>query len=88
MLPKPPNRTEINAQDARTRFLELLKLVQVGQRFTITHRGKAIADLLPSKAARPADAAAAIERFQAFIRENPVAARGIDWRALIDEGSA
>jgi hypothetical protein len=44
--------------------------------------------LVPAEAARPSNPAAAIERFQAFMRENSVAARDINGRELIDEGRA
>ena len=81
-------KTEIGAYEAKTHLPELLRQVKAGKRFTITHRGEAIADLVPAEAARPGNAAAAIERFQAFMRENPVAARNIDVRELIDEGRA
>ena len=76
-------KTEIGAYEAKTHLPELLRQVKAGKRFTITHRGEAIADL---EGARPTNAAAAIERVQAFMRENPVAARDIDVRELIDEG--
>ena len=46
---------EIGAYDAKTKLPRLLRQVQEGQRFTITHRGKPIADLVPSEEA-PAQA--------------------------------
>lgn len=64
-------KTEIGAYDARTRLPELLRQAKAGKRFTITNRGEAIADLVPSEAARAIDAPAAIEKFQAFLRDNP-----------------
>ena len=78
--------TEIGAYDAKTRLSELLRQVRLGKRFTITNRGEAIADLVPSEFARPADAGAAIDRFLAFMRENPVAPHGASVKALIEEG--
>jgi prevent-host-death family protein len=84
----PRIKTEIGACEARARLPELLRTVKAGESFTITYRGKAVADLVPSEAARPANAAAAIERFQAFIRDNPVAAREVRVRELADEGRA
>ena len=65
-------KTEIGAYDAKTRLPELLRQVKAGKRFTITNRGAAIADLVPSETARAPDARAAIEKFQAFLRDNPV----------------
>jgi prevent-host-death family protein len=79
-------KTEIGAYDAKTRLPELLRQVKLGKRFTITNRGEAVADLVPSEVARPADAGAAIDRFLAFMRENPVAARNVDVKALIEDG--
>ena len=82
-------KTEIGAYDAKTRLPELLREVKAGKRFTITNRGEAIADLVPSEAGRAIDAKAAIEKFQAFLRNNPVKApRGIDVKALIKKGRA
>lgn len=81
-------KTEIGAYEAKTHLPELLRQVKAGKRFTITHRGEAIADLVPAEAARPTNAAAAIERFQAFMRANPVSVRNVNVRELIDEGRA
>jgi prevent-host-death family protein len=79
-------KTEIGAYDAKTRLPELLRQVKAGKRFTITNRGEAIADLVPSEAARTVDAGVAIDRFLAFMRDNPVVARNADVKALIEEG--
>lgn len=79
--------TEIGAYEAKTRLPELLREVRAGRRFTITNRGQAIADLVPSAAGTTLDAATAIDRFRAFMREHPLQARRrVDVRALIEEG--
>lgn len=78
---------EIGAYEAKTRLPELLQQVKAGKRFTITHRGKAIADLVPSRAGSPKNKVAAVEKFRAFMQRNPVA-RKVDVRQLIDEGRA
>lgn len=39
--------TEIGSYDAKTKLPELLREVQAGQRFTITLRGKPVAELAP-----------------------------------------
>jgi prevent-host-death family protein len=78
-------KIEIGAYEAKTKLPELLRQVQAGQRFTITNRGKAVADLIPSEAAAPKDAAAAIDRFLAFKKGNPVRGK-VDIKALIEEG--
>jgi len=44
--------TEIGAFDAKTRLSELLRKVDQGERFTITLRGRAVAQLIPAKAER------------------------------------
>ena len=41
---------EIGAYEAKTKLPEILRRVESGNTFTITNRGKAIADLVPSKA--------------------------------------
>jgi prevent-host-death family protein len=78
-------KIEIGAYEAKTKLPELLRLVQAGKRFTITNRGKAIADLVPSETAVPSDPAAAIEKYLAFMKANPVRTRP-DIKAMIEEG--
>lgn len=78
-------RIEIGAYEAKTRLPELLRQVKAGRSFTITNRGEPVADLVPSDSARVRDHRAVIERFQSFIRANPV--RGhVNVRELIEEG--
>lgn len=78
-------KTEVGAYEAKTKLPELLRQVQAGKRFTITNRGKAIADLVPSSVNRPKDTSAAIDRFLAFKKTHPVRAK-VDIKALIEEG--
>ena len=80
-------KTGIGAYDAKTKLPELLRQVKAGKRFTITHRGKAIADLVPAETAKEKDKAAAIEKFKAFMRKNPVRGR-VNVKELIAEGRA
>ncbi len=80
-------KIEIGAYEAKTRLPELLQQVKAGKRFTITNRGKAIADLIPSRTSVPRNKAAAVERFRAFMRRNPVAKRA-SVKALRSEGRA
>jgi prevent-host-death family protein len=80
-------KTEIGAYEAKTKLPELLRQVKAGRRFTITNRGAAIADLVPSETATPKDKTAAVEKFKAFMRRNPVRSAA-DIRQLIDEGRA
>jgi antitoxin (DNA-binding transcriptional repressor) of toxin-antitoxin stability system len=61
--------------------------VKAGKRFTITNRGEAVADLVPSENVKAKDKSAAVEKFKAFMRENPV--RGVvNSKELIEEGRA
>lgn len=78
-------KTEIGSYEAKTKLPELLRQVKAGKSFTITNRGEAIADLVPSKAKRIEDKAAAIEKFRKFMLSNPVRP-GVDIKALIEEG--
>ncbi len=81
--------TEIGAYDAKTRLPELLRQVKAGKRFTITNRGEAIADLIPSERGSAEDARLAIEKFQAYIGANPVQLPpGTSVRELMEEGRA
>ena len=41
---------EIGSYDAKTKLPEILRRVESGEAFTITNRGKPVADLIPSRA--------------------------------------
>jgi len=58
--------TPIGSFDAKAKLSQLLAAVQKGERFTITLRGRPIADLVPSETARPhaAEAVAALRRME------------------------
>jgi len=43
---------EIGSYDAKTKLPEILRRVEAGEAFTITNRGKPIADLVPSRISR------------------------------------
>jgi prevent-host-death family protein len=74
--------SEIGSFDAKTKLPELLREVERGRRFTITLRGRAIADLVPTAAASRRDAAAAVARMQSFVPVRGVKdAEVADWRA-------
>lgn len=56
---------EIGSFNAKARLSELLQEVKRGQRFTITLRGRPVADLVPSgSAAAPADIRIAVENMR------------------------
>lgn len=40
---------EIGSYDAKTKLPEILRRVEAGEHFTITNRGKPVADLIPSR---------------------------------------
>jgi len=41
---------EIGSYDAKTKLPEILRRVESGESFTITNRGKPVADIVPSRA--------------------------------------
>ena len=79
-------RIKIGLDEAKTKLPELLRQVKAGKSFTITNRGEAIADLVPSLGARVKDKVSAAEKLKAFMRSDPV--RGIEVDALINDGRA
>ena len=76
-------KTSVGSYQAKTNLPELLRQVQMGKSFTITNRGDAIADLVPS-AKLPRDKRESIEKMKAFMQAEPV--RGVDVKALIGAG--
>ena len=79
-------KTEIGSYEAKTKLPELLRQVKSGRSFTITNRGEAIADLVPSAGAKSKDKAVAAEKLKAFMLADPV--RGVNIEGLIAEGRA
>lgn len=78
---------EIGSYEAKTTLPELLRGVQAGKRYTITLRGQPVADLLPAAGAKSSDAVAAVEQMLGLMQSaDPV--KGVDLKALIDEGRA
>ena len=78
-------KTEIGSYEAKTKLPELLRQVKKGKSFTITNRGVAIADLVPSESARAKSRVEAVERMQAFIRTHG-RIKGVNIKELIEEG--
>lgn len=62
---------EIGSYDAKTKLPELLRRVEAGESFTITNRGKPIADVVPSRTNSHLKAQAAIDNILAA-RKHPV----------------
>ena len=79
-------KIEIGSYEAKTKLPELLRQVKTGKSFTITNRGEAIADLVPSENAKKKDLPASVAKLKAFMQADPV--RGVNIRQLIEEGRA
>ena len=79
-------KIKIGSYEAKTKLPELLRQVKTGKSFTITNRGEAIADLVPSAGVNAKDKVTAAEKLKAFMRADPV--RGVDFKKLITEGRA
>ncbi len=78
-------KIEVGAYEAKTKLPELLRQVQEGKRFTITNRGKPVAELGPPGDLQRPDAKAAIEAFQHYRTAHPMG-HPIKIRELIEEG--
>ena len=78
---------EIGAYEAKTKLPELLRGIQAGNRYTITHRGEPVADLVPSEGTKGPGATTAVEQMTKFIAAaKPI--KGVDVKKLIGEGRA
>lgn len=78
---------EVGSYEAKTKLPELLRGIQAGNRYTITLRGEAVAELVPAEINRNADAVAAVDEMLSFMQAHK-SVPGIDLKALIDEGRA
>lgn len=56
---------EIGSYDAKTKLPEILRRVEAGESFTITNRGKPIADVVPSRTGNRLKAQSAIDNIMA-----------------------
>jgi prevent-host-death family protein len=74
----------IGAFEAKAQLSRLLRAVEQGEQFTITVRGKPVADLVPHRAASTQGLAAAIEALKAFPRIRGVG--DADVASFIEEG--
>jgi prevent-host-death family protein len=63
-----PAFTSIGTFDAKTRLSEILRKVEQGERFTITVRGRPVADVVPTEANSQSVRDQAIERLMNFPR--------------------
>lgn len=79
--------TKISSYEAKTKLPELLRCVQAGNRYTITLRGKPVADLVPAEAAKYNDTAASVEAMREFMNSAPQV-QGVELKSLIEEDRA
>jgi prevent-host-death family protein len=56
---------KIGSYDAKTKLPEILRRVEAGESFTITNRGKPVADVVPSRAGSQLKAQSAISNILA-----------------------
>ncbi len=77
--------SEIGANEAQARFPELLHGVMGGKRYTITLRGKAVAELVPIEFVNRADVALAVEQMQQFMLAHR-SGSAVDLKSLISDG--
>lgn len=80
-------KIEVGSYEAKTKLPELLRGIQAGNRYTITLRGEAVADLVPAENNRSPDALAAVDEMLTFMQAQKMGS-GVDLKALIDEGRA
>lgn len=74
----------VGAFDAKAKLSELLRAVAQGQRYTITVRGKPVADLVPSETAVHHNVHAAVASMRAFKKVQGVTAQDIS--EMVAEG--
>jgi prevent-host-death family protein len=79
--------TRIGAFEAKTKLSELLRKVDQGERFTITVRGRAVANLAPAETPAPARTPEEIEAaYQRFLHPQITGISHEQIRAWIEEG--
>ena len=71
-----------SAFDGKTRFSELLDLVEAGEEVLITRHGKPVARMVSAAAADKHQAIAELRK----LRKPGVTLESLDWKALRDEG--
>ena len=76
--------TEIGAFDAKTKLSEILRKVEQGERFTITLRGRAVADIVPSQLKNRERVAEAVRRLLAMPKIEGIPPETV--KAWIEEG--
>ncbi|MGC9128406.1 MAG: type II toxin-antitoxin system Phd/YefM family antitoxin [Acidithiobacillus sp.] len=78
---------KIGSYEAKTKLPKLLRGIRIGNRYTITLRGEAVADLLPAQDSKRAEAVAAVDGMLSFMRRRAQQPTdSVDIKALVDEG--
>lgn len=73
---------EVGSFDAKAKLSQLLREVQLGHRYTITLRGRPVADLVPSERAKGQSAHAAVESMRAMRKVKGISADTVtEWIA-------
>ena len=62
---------EVPTTEAKSRFAELLRVVEYGESIAITRHGKTVAHLIPPVDHERASQKEAVERFRAWRRQRP-----------------
>lgn len=78
-------QTEIGAYEAKTHLPAYLRKVRTGERFTITQRGQAIAELVPYGVTSQRAKQAAVRQLRMFMHERATTTQA-DIKALIEYG--
>ncbi|AOU97770.1 prevent-host-death protein [Acidihalobacter yilgarnensis] len=78
---------EIGSYEAKTKLPELLRGIRAGNRYTITLRGEAVADLVPAQGNKHSDAVAAVDDMLSYMQAHN-SGPGVDLKSLINEGRA
>jgi len=76
--------SSIGAFEAKAQLSRLLRAVEQGEQFTITVRGRPVADLVPHRSPSSEGVAAAIEALQVFPRIKGV--MDVDVTSFVAEG--
>ncbi len=76
---------KVGSRDAKNKFDVLLRGVQEGQCYTITLRGKAVAQLCPAQAVLNAEVVAGVAAIEKLL-ETCTPISGVDTKSLIELG--
>lgn len=74
---------QIGSYEAKTKLPEILRRVEAGEAFTVTNRGKPIADIIPSRARDQAQTQAAIDTILT-LQQPPIS--NVNMKALREHG--